>query len=391
MITKKIIKTGPIAIGLAMFAMFFGAGNVVFPLQLGQISGDKNNFAILGMLITAVLIPFAGLMAMVLFGGKQKDFFYRIGKIPGFSLIVLSMVIIGPFIGIPRCIGLSYSIFKYSFPNVNSLWQFSIISCLIIYLLCLLKTRIVDLYGYLLTPLLLGFLFFIILRGIFVGASPVHNEELSNLTAFFHGFIKGYHTLDLLAALFFSGLIYLRVQQEIPSHLENDSRSLINICLKASIVGAVLLALIYAGMSYVISFHTQHESVLNANSDQLIAAISFAILGNYAGITASSIAALSCLTTAITLTVIASNFLSTTIFRGKLSYHICLIIILCITFAMSLLGFSGILNIIAPITLVLYPTFLVLSLFNIIYKLYGFEMIKTPVLITLITSFLFYY
>src|SRR5665647_1655937 len=97
-------KSPIIATGLAMFSMFFGAGNVVFPLALGQIAQDKNFFAILGMLVTAVGVPFAGLIAMTLFNGDYRKFFARMGAVPGFIVVAIIMGLIGPFGAIPRCI-----------------------------------------------------------------------------------------------------------------------------------------------------------------------------------------------------------------------------------------------------------------------------------------------
>src|SRR3984893_3016927 len=100
-------KSNTIATGLVMFTMFFGAGNVVFPLALGQYAQDKNFYAILGLLITAVGVPFLGLIAMTLFNGDYKSFFDRIGKIPGFIVAAVILGLIGPFGAIPRCVALS--------------------------------------------------------------------------------------------------------------------------------------------------------------------------------------------------------------------------------------------------------------------------------------------
>src|SRR5262245_48888774 len=95
--------------GLAMFSMFFGAGNIVFPLALGQFTQDKTFFGISGLLLTAVLVPLMGLIAMLLFEGDYRTFFQRIGKLPGFFLAVLILGLIGPFGAVPRCITMSFS------------------------------------------------------------------------------------------------------------------------------------------------------------------------------------------------------------------------------------------------------------------------------------------
>jgi len=89
------------ATGFAMFSMFFGAGNVVFPLELGLGAQSQNIWAIAGLLITAVGVPFIGLISMTLFNGNYHHFFERIGKVPGFIVAALIMGLIGPFGALP--------------------------------------------------------------------------------------------------------------------------------------------------------------------------------------------------------------------------------------------------------------------------------------------------
>lgn len=378
-------RSSPLTAGLAMFAMFFGAGNLIFPLQVGQFANDNNHLAILGLLLTAVIMPIIGLMAVVLFRCNYVDFFTRMGKVPGFSLLILALVILGPFVVIPRCITLAYSIFEYSFTAVNSLWLFALIACILTYVLASYRTRVVDIFGRVLTPLLLGLLLFIIVKGILTGEAP-NASELSNTDAFLHGFREGYNTLDLLAALFFSTLVYSRISQQAPKGYATDARYLIHTTLKASFIGGGLLALIYIGMSFSMVYHNQHEAVSMAEPDQLIAAISFAVLGEHAGIVTAVVAALACLTTAISLAIIFAEFLSKTVTQERLGFQPCLLITIIISFCISLFGFSSIVSTVAPLVFIAYPTYIALSAFNIAYKLYGVKWIKTPVLAALLLS-----
>ena len=121
-----------IPIGLAMFSMFFGAGNVIFPLAVGQYAGDQNLFAMFGMIVTAVLMPFAGVLAMILYEGDYRSFFERLGKVPGFALALLIIALLGPLGSTPRCIAVSYSTFASSFPGVSPI-VFSLGFCFLIY------------------------------------------------------------------------------------------------------------------------------------------------------------------------------------------------------------------------------------------------------------------
>ena len=90
---KSIFKSEALSIGLAMFSMFFGAGNIIYPLAVGQYAGDQNFYAMLGLIITAAIMPIAGVIAMILFEGDYRAFFGRLGKVPGFllALIIISL------------------------------------------------------------------------------------------------------------------------------------------------------------------------------------------------------------------------------------------------------------------------------------------------------------
>jgi len=100
---KKYFSFEAFTIGLAMFSMFFGAGNVIFPLAVGQFAGDKNLFAMSGLIMTAAIMPIAGVIAMILFDGNIRHFFGRIGRVPGFLLATLAITLLGPLGSTPRC------------------------------------------------------------------------------------------------------------------------------------------------------------------------------------------------------------------------------------------------------------------------------------------------
>lgn len=130
----KIIQSQSLAIGLAMFSMFFGAGNIIFPLAVGQYAGDKNFFAMSGLILTAAIMPIVGVVAMILFDGNYRQFFGRLGKVPGFLLALIIISLLGPLGSTPRCIALSYTTLKSSFPELSSA-LFSAIACGIIFCL----------------------------------------------------------------------------------------------------------------------------------------------------------------------------------------------------------------------------------------------------------------
>lgn len=379
-------KVNIIATGLAMFSMFFGAGNVVFPLLVGIDTTDQNFYAILGLLITAVGVPFLGLLSMTLFDGDYKSYFNRIGKIPGFIVAALIMGLIGPFGALPRCIALSYSTTEMFFPGM-SLELFSLISCVVIFLLTFKKNQIVDILGYYLTPLLLLSLAIIIVKGIlFSPSSP--ESDLKPVEAFSLGFFQGYQTMDLLGAFFFSSVVIACLKPEQMSE-EGKHRRILKLMGQASIIGAVLLSLIYIGFSYVSAFNA--DSLIGTDKDKILGQASLLILGPTAGILSSIAVALACLTTAIALACVFAEFLHYDITFGKVGYIPSLIITLVISYFVSIMNFNQIVAFLAPVLEILYPALIVLALMNILYKLYNVKAIKIPVLTALLATIVFKY
>lgn len=385
---KLGLKSNTISTGLAMFSMFFGAGNVVFPLALGQFAQDYNHFAIFGLLLTAVGVPFMGLIAMTLFDGDYKKFFERLGKIPGFTVAIIIMALIGPFGAIPRCIALSYSTVQIYMPDI-SITVFSLLSCFVIFAFTYKKNRILEVLGFVLTPILLGSLAIIIVKGLLFTPEVQMTANHNPLEIFWKGFKDGYQTMDLLGAFFFSSVILACLKQDIQPSEKTSYRTIINVALKASAIGAFLLSIVYVGFSYVSAFHS--ESLGEIAKDQLAGIIAIQVLGPYAGIIACVAVALACLTTAIALAAVFAEFIHIDVTKNKVGYIPSLILTLIITFFVSTLKFDGIVMFILPILQILYPALIVLTLCNIAYKLWGFEWVKTPVLLTFIASLVAYF
>lgn len=371
--TKSASNT--LVTGLAMFSMFFGAGNVVFPLMLGQYAQDQNIWAMMGLLITAVGVPFLGLMTMTLFDGDYKQFFDRMGKWPGFIVAAAILMLIGPFGGMPRCIALSYSTLKLYLPAV-SLPFFSAISCVIIFLLTFKRTKILDVLGYFLTPILLGSLALIIIGGFWFGPQAPDSSHAA-LTVFAKGLTEGYQTMDLLGAFFFSSVVLACLRQDVNPADKKDYKRLIKVTLKASCIGATLLGLTYLGFSYIASFYS--EILAGVPGDEIAGILALHILGPYAGIVACLAVSLSCLTTAIALGAVSAEFLHIDLSKNRISYIWSLLITLIITFFVSTLHFTGIKMILGPILQMAYPALIVLSILNIAHKLYRTETVKWPV------------
>ncbi|MBA3723238.1 MAG: branched-chain amino acid transport system II carrier protein [Parachlamydiaceae bacterium] len=379
-------KSRYISTGLAMFSMFFGAGNVIFPLVIGQMAGEKVPFSLLGLLVTAVGVPFMGMIAIILFRGNYQSFFDRMGKLPAAVIIACIMLLIGPFGGIPRCIALSYSTLKTSwdaFPFI----LFSLLACVIVFLFTYRKSRTLTLLGSVLTPLLLISLSVIIISGLMT-PSELEPSSFSWLEAFKYGFLEGYNTMDLLASFFFSTIIFNGLKNYFDPKEADHDRSVFVHSIQSSIIGATLLSLIYIGFSYVAAYHAHALQI--TEQDQLLGSLTFKILGPYAGLFAAITIALACLTTAIALAVVFSEYLQKTVFDHRITYIQALLVTLVVTFGVSTLEFKGIVRLLAPILQIVYPALIVLTICNILYRLYHFKPVKVPVYITLGLAILYY-
>lgn len=372
-------------LGLAIFTMFFGAGNVVFSLALGRAVGDKVWFAIIGFFLTAVAVPLLGLISAMLFEGDYKKFLAQMGRIPGAVTCFICMLLLGPVLA-PRCVTLSYSAISWYLPHCP-LIIFSLISAILIFILTMKKSKVVPLFGKFLGPLKLLLLFSIIILGIL---SPLWLEPVSvtSLGSFFKGLQEGYYTLDLLGTIFFASLIYGAIATQVKNP-ETSGKEIAKIGLKAGLIGGSLLGVVYLGFCYVAAMYGPH--VYNVPQEKLLSALATLILGAKGGVLANITVAIACLITAMALTTVFADYLDKELFKGKIGYFYSLLITVIIVFAMANLGFSGLMAVIEPVVVVGYPALIVLALANAAKKLFGFAWAKPVVLLTFVGTLIFYY
>ncbi len=361
------------SVGMAMFSMFFGAGNVVFPLIVGQATADNSIFAMMGLVITAVGIPFTGVFAMALYDGNYKEFFSRLGKWPGFLTAIIIMALIGPLGCMPRCIALSYSTMKMFFPEIGVV-LFGLICCLLIYATSIKKNRVIDFVGWILTPFFLFAIGLIVVMGFIKHPGEVQSSTYLPFDSFVYGLKFGYFTMDLLASFFFCGVVIGALRKI--SHVNGvlDRKLVIKNALIAAAFGAFLLAVVYVGMSLVAALHS--TKLIGVSAEMLLGTVALEVLGPSAGIVTCVAVVMACLTTAIALAAVFSEFFQKEVMKDKVSYRTALIFTLAVTLLVSTLEFQGIFKLLGPIVEVLYPALLVLSLVNIVYKLFGFSKAK---------------
>ncbi|PIP58917.1 MAG: branched-chain amino acid transporter [Verrucomicrobia bacterium CG_4_10_14_3_um_filter_43_23] len=355
----KTVVTG----GLAMFSMFFGSANLVFPVSLGTETLSSSYFAAIGLFLTGVIVPFIGLMSIILYAGDRQRFFAYTGKVPGFLLAFTMLSLLGPFAVVPRCIVVAYGGVQLFMPSLGLL-PFAIGFCLLTLLVIWKHDKIIPILGRVLTPLLILGVGIVIAMGMIKGGAPIESD-LSGVQAFKIGLFEGYQTMDLLAAFFFAATVVGYVNVHLTA--TESPRLLIRLSSYSSIIAISLLGLVYF---FFVLLGAKYAPLLQGVApEQLLATIAGHTMGKIAIPVVSITIALACLTTATILTILFAEFLSSDIMRGRLNRHPAILITLAIALLVSLQGFGAIKLFLASVLTFVYPAVIALAAGGIIRKL----------------------
>ena len=385
----KLLKSTTFSTGLAIFSMLFGAGNLMYPLQVGMMSGDKIVWGIISFILTAVILPVMGFVGMILFNGDYRSFFYRLGKYAGSCMIFACMLIIGPLIVIPRIVALSHTMiapFLSGTPlgaiNYTSSFLFALIFLGITFLVTYRENRIMSILGNIISPLLLLSLAIIITKGLLFHGDVMHNAE-SIFKVFTTNFMLGYETLDLIGALFLASIVLNMIKANMDKTIADNPRLLALITLKASMIGVGLLSLVYIGMALLGMYYGYGLEHINAG--ELFRTISFRVLGASGAIVIATAVLMACLSTAIALSAVVAEYLHKEMLNNRIGYVYSLFVVLAASLPLSIAGLTAVLKLTGGfITYVGYPVLIVLTLVNILYKLFNFKPVKLPVAVTFV-------
>ncbi len=392
---KRILQSEIVALGLAIFSMLFGAGNLMYPLAVGMLSGTKNAIGMIGFMATAICLPLLGIITMILYNGDYERFFKRLGEKSGETMILFCMIILGPLVAMPRIITLSHTMIApflpldfLATPSMLSSFLFAIIFLGITFLFTYRESKIVDVLGYVVSPVLLVSLLYIIFKGFMCAQYPIYNTQ-TNTTVFLTNLLRGYETLDLLGALLFSSVI-LTILRSNPQNKDKSEQQFALMGFQGGLIGVSLLAVIYVGMS-ILGMYYGH-GLENINSGELFREISMRILGGYGALIVATAVLMACLSTSIAIAAVIAEYLQHTIFKSKINYTQALFITLTSCLPLATAGLSYVLQLTAgPITFVGYPTLIMLTVCNLAHKLWGFNAVRTPVLATFLISLAGYF
>ena len=347
-----------IVVGFALFSMFFGAGNVIFPPYLGMESGPQWLLGFSAYFIADIGLALLGVFALLRVGSSEAVTL-RLGKIPAELLMCAIILCIGPMVAIPRT---SATTFEMAIsPNLSGVSPvlFSVLFFALILALCIKESAVVDIVGKVLTPLLLVGLFAIIIKGIVTPLGEIAAlPQIANAAV--TGIKAGYQTMDALAALPF-GIIVL---QSVTAKGYDSGRKQFRVVGGAAVLAGVLLLCVYMGLAYLgATVSAQYTS--DIGRAQLIMALVEALMGKVGVILFGVVVGLACVTTAIALTSSAAAYFAE-LCRGKVSYKVFVIAICVFSAVVSNLGLDRIVAVAAPVLDVIYPPTLVLIFISLL-------------------------
>lgn len=358
---KEIISGPSLCVGIAIFTMIFGAGNIIFPISIGNFVGHNYWLGFLGIFLSSVLIPLAGLFACLHYHGNYENFLTSwIGRTPTIFATVVAMLILGPLGCIPRCATLAHAALSWSIlPGVSFVW-FSLIFFAAVFILSLQQDRLIQIFGKFLGPINLLFMATLIIKGYFwaTGSCLCGPDALESFKV---GFMESYKTFDLLAMIFYSSSIVAAVAAYLKS-ASSLNADLFSLCRRGAIVAAGIFTIIYFCFCMIAAKNAHLIPVVG--KEYLVSAYAAAILGDGFGAIAGLIILLACFNSACALSVVFSRYLVKVAHIVGLSYVQALACTTMFSFGFSKLGFSGIDNAVSPIAQIVYPVLILISIFG---------------------------
>lgn len=364
---RKLSVFETVSVASMLFGMFFGAGNLIFPVHLGQIAGNKLVPAFIGFVITGVGLPLLGVAA---FGITKTDSLQelasKIDKKYAVFFTCLLYLTIGPCFAIPRCATTSFTVGLEPIIGSSKLYLalFSLIFFAVVLFFSLKPNGILTWIGRLINPLFLVFICALIIRALLnplgtvasVIPDPSYQER-----AFFNGFLEGYNTMDAIASLAF-GIVVVNVIRRLGI---TDSRDITRSTIEAGVFSCLFMGLIYFG-SCLIGTQSRGMFETSANGGIALAQISSYYFGNVGQIFLAIMVTLACLKTSIGLvTSLCEAFAK--MFTGGEHYSIWAIGFSIFSFLVANLGLTTIITYAIPFLMFIYPlviTIILLAIFG---------------------------
>lgn len=364
---KKLTLSENLLIGSLLFGLFFGAGNLIFPLELGQRSGANITLVTIGFLLSAVSLP---ILAVVATAASDSESLFDLSKAAGkkfaYFFTTLLYLTIGPGFAIPRTATTTYEvIFEGSkrFYNAQGLFVFSLVFFGLVLYFSIKKASLIDTIGKYMTPMFLILLSVLLVFSIIEPMGPVGAfEPIKRYTknALAVGFVDGYNTLDAPAGLAFAIIIISNIKDLGVT----DKKLMAKETLKSGLVCLLAMSLIYSGLSFM---GGGAANILDdyENGAVILSSISEHYLGRLGYLILSLIVFIACLKTAIGL-VSACSEMFEDMFKNKITYKMYCVIFSLVSFAIANLGLKQIIALSVPVLMFIYPLSIVLIFLSIV-------------------------
>ena len=359
-----------------LFGMFFGAGNLIFPVYMGQVAGRNMWAAVLGFLITGVGLPLLGVAALGISRSNGLfDLSHKVGRPYAFFFTCALYLTIGPFFAIPRCATTSFTVgLEQILPHDDKSWLYLLLFSLLFFAVTLVLSlrpgKILTYVGKVLTPCFLVFLAIMVFVTILHPTTSIGAVEPQGAYAaqpFFTGFLEGYNTMDAIAGLAF-GIVVIDVIRRMG--VDNDD-AIAEDVLSSGLLAGALMALIYV-LSILVGAQSRGIFELSENGGIALTQIAGHYLGGVGLFILAFTITFACLKTSIGLvTSCSETFVKMT--HGKLSYKAWAILFTLFSFAVSNVGLSAIIEYSVPMLMLIYPPAIALILLAFIGKFFAHD------------------
>ena len=358
-----------------LFGLFFGAGNLIFPIHLGQLAGSHIWIAVAGLLITAVGMP---LMSVAALGISRSDGLFALsGKVArpyAYFFTCLLYLTIGPFFAIPRCATTSFTVgLEQVLPEGHArlfLLLFTLLFFVAALLFSLFPGKILTWVGKILNPSFLVFLGILVTVALVQPAAAIGEVAPQGDYAaqpFFAGFLEGYNTMDVLAGLAF-GIVVVQVIRGLG--VENED-AVAGTTVRAGVFSCLLMGLIYVAVALV---GVQSRGVFETSENGGIAFAQIArhYLGYPGLIILAATVTLACLKTAVGLITSCAETFKTMFPKGP-SYRVWAIVFSTVSFLFANFGLSTIIEFSIPVLMFLYPLAITLAVLALFGRFFGHD------------------
>ena len=360
-----------LAIGMMLFALFFGAGNLIFPAALGQHAGDNVGWALLGFVLTGVGLPLLGVVAMGYSSCKDvEELASRVHPIYGLLYTISLYLSIGPMFATPRTGTVAYEIAIKPFADGLHMNMEPIFLALFFGIslwLSISPQKLVNRIGNILTPALLLVILLLIVKSFItpLGGYAVPQPSYGNApTAVLQGFLDGYNTMDALASVVFAILVidFVRLSGA-------TSRAVITkTVMEVGAIAVGLLGIVYVFIANIGATSVERFGLFETGAPVLSVSANY-LFGEFGQIILAIIVLLACLSTSIGLITSCGTYFHK--LTPKISYKLYVVIFSLAAFGLSMFGLKTIISAAIPVLMLLYPLTIVIILLALLHNVFG--------------------